>query len=234
MSWQDINKVKDELSGLDEVTALQRLCQLFPEEVAFSTSFGLEDQLITHYIWANEIPVRIFTLDTGRMFPETYRVWSRTVDRYQQKPEVFFPKNDAVQELLQAKGPNSFYQSVENRKKCCFIRKVEPLNRALRGVKVWVTGIRAEQSAGRNNMENLEWDEAHGLIKFHPLFFQSLDEVKYQIAKHNVPYNSLHDRGFPSIGCEPCTRAVQPGDDFRAGRWWWEDSTKKECGLHVN
>ncbi len=230
---QLINNVNSLIGGVDSLSALSRLSEAYPGQVAFSTSFGWEDQLISHLIFSNNLSIRVFTLDTGRMFPETYNVWNRTLERYKQKIEVFSPEKDGLQKMIELKGPNSFYQSIENRKECCFIRKVEPLGRALSDVKVWITGIRAEQSINRTDMSSVEWDEGHQLVKFHPLFDWTLDEVKEQISIHNIPYNVLHDKGFPSIGCAPCTRAIQPGDDFRAGRWWWEDTSKKECGLHA-
>ncbi len=229
---QLINNVNSLISGVDSLSALSRLSEAYPGQIAFSTSFGWEDQLISHLIFSNNLPIRVFTLDTGRMFPETYNVWNRTLERYKQKIEVYSPEKDGLQSMLELKGPNSFYQSIDNRKECCFIRKVEPLGRALSEVKVWITGIRAEQSTSRTDMSSVEWDEAHQLVKFHPLFNWSLEEIKEQISNHNSPYNVLHDKGFPSIGCSPCTRAIQPGDDFRAGRWWWEEASKKECGLH--
>lgn len=213
--------------------ALAILASAYDDKITFSTSFGLEDQVITHLIFENNLPIKVFTLDTGRMFNETYSVWNKTVNRYGKPIETYFPQTQAVEELVKQKGPLSFYESVENRKECCFIRKVEPLNRALAGQQCWVTGIRAEQSANRTGMTDLEWDEAHRLTKFHPLFDWTFEQVKAYIKQHNIPYNVLHDRGFPSIGCSPCTRAVQPGEDFRAGRWWWEDTSKKECGLHA-
>jgi phosphoadenosine phosphosulfate reductase len=183
-------------------------------------------------IFANHLPVKVFTLETGRLFPETYYVWNRTMEIYGQPIHAYYPQHELLEQMVNAKGPNSFYESVENRKECCGIRKIEPLNRALKGNKCWITGIRADQSANRQFIDNAEWDEQHQLVKFHPLYNWTLDEVKAYIKKYNIPYNTLHDRGFPSIGCAPCTRAVQPGEDFRAGRWWWEDQSKKECGLH--
>ena len=183
-------------------------------------------------IFTNNLAIKVFTLETGRLFPETYYVWNRTMEMYGKPIHAYYPNNELLEQMVNAKGPSSFYESVENRKECCGIRKVEPLNRALAGNKCWVTGIRAEQSVDRQFMGNLEWDEQHNLIKFHPIFGWTLEQVKEYIRLHNVPYNTLHDRGFPSIGCQPCTRAVQPGEDFRAGRWWWEDQSKKECGLH--
>ncbi|GAB3919578.1 phosphoadenylyl-sulfate reductase [Larkinella terrae] len=228
-----IESLTDLLAGKTEVESLRTLAELFPGQVVFSSSFGYEDQVITDMILANNIPIRIFSLDTGRMFGETYQVWQKTNSRYDTRIEAYYPKTDAVEKMLNEKGPFSFYESIENRKECCFIRKVEPLNRALAGNKIWVTGIRAEQSQNRQTMTQLEADEAHNLIKFHPLMSWTFDEVKDYVRKNNVPYNPLHDRGFVSIGCQPCTRAIQEGEDFRAGRWWWEDNSKKECGLHA-
>ena len=222
-----------QLTGLNSIEALRELTDIFPGQVVFSTSLGYEDQVITDLIATNSLPVRLFTLDTGRMFGETYSVWNKTLIRYGLPIQTMYPKQQAVEQLLTAKGPNSMYESVENRKECCGIRKVEPLNRALAGQKIWITGIRAEQSMNRHDMTQLEWDEAHQLFKFHPLLNWSFEEVKAYVTAHNVPYNPLHDKGYVSIGCQPCTRAIQPGDDFRAGRWWWEDNSKKECGLHA-
>ena len=223
----------DLVSNKTEVEALRSLTELFPGQIAFSSSLGYEDQVITDLILKNNLPIRIFTLDTGRLFEETYKTLQRTNKRYDTKLEVVFPKHDSVEKLLSEKGPYSFYDSVENRKECCFIRKVEPLNRALQGVKIWVTGIRAEQSGNRQEMPQIERDDAHDLFKFHPILSWSFEKVKEYVKINNVPYNPLHDRGFVSIGCSPCTRAIQEGEDFRAGRWWWEDESKKECGLHA-
>jgi phosphoadenosine phosphosulfate reductase len=227
-----LENIKRDIDGLQPVEALALLANKFPDEIVFSTSFGWEDQVITHMIFTNNLQIKIFTLETGRLFPETYYVWNRTMEMYGKPIYAYYPNNELLEQMVNAKGPSSFYESVENRKECCGIRKVEPLNRALAGNKCWVTGIRAEQSIDRQFMGNLEWDEQHNLIKFHPIYDWTLDQVKEYIRVHNVPYNTLHDRGFPSIGCQPCTRAVQPGEDFRAGRWWWEDQSKKECGLH--
>lgn len=214
--------------------SLWYLSEKYKDKIVFSTSFGYEDQVITHIIFENKIPIKVFTLDTGRLFPETYKVMNSTNNRYDTKIHVYFPKTQSIEDLVSTKGPLSFYDSVENRKECCFIRKVEPLNRALAGMDGWVTGIRADQSQNRHDMLPVEWDEQHKLFKYHPLFNWTLDDVKAYIEKHNISYNVLHDRGFPSIGCQPCTRAVAPGEDFRAGRWWWESDSKKECGLHAH
>ncbi|MGV3560200.1 phosphoadenylyl-sulfate reductase [Larkinella arboricola] len=228
-----LESLSELLAGKNEVESLRTLAELFPGQVVFSTSFGYEDQVITDLILANNIPIRIFSLDTGRMFGETYQVWQKTNSRYDTKIEAYYPKGEPLEKMLSEKGPFSFYESVENRKECCFIRKVEPLNRALAGNKIWITGIRAEQSQNRQGMTQLENDDVHQLFKFHPLMNWTFDEVKDYVRKNNVPYNPLHDRGFVSIGCQPCTRAIREGEDFRAGRWWWEDNSKKECGLHA-
>jgi len=219
------------LSGKDLIEQLHYLAGVYPGQVVFSTSLGQEDQVITDIIARNKIPIRIFTLDTGRLFNETYELIDRTRARYKIPIEVFFPQANEVEKLVTEKGFTSFYESVENRKECCHIRKVEPLNRALEGAKIWITGLRSEQSANRQQMSLLEWSEEKQLHKFNPLINWSFDEMLDYINKHNVPYNPLHDKGFVSIGCLPCTRAIEPGEDARAGRWWWEQS-QKECGLH--
>jgi phosphoadenosine phosphosulfate reductase len=214
--------------------SLRILSGIFGGKIVFSSSLGLEDQVITHFIFSNDLPIEIFTIDTGRLFNETYSVLNKTNGRYERKIKIFFPENSKVEKLVNEKGPFSFYESVENRKECCFIRKVEPLKRALAGKQLWITGIRAEQSDSRKEMLNLEWDDQYKIFKYHPLFDWSFINVKKYIKDNNVPYNSLHDKGFISIGCAPCTRAVQEGEDFRSGRWWWEDNSKKECGLHAS
>jgi len=228
----ELENIKQQTKGLEPLEALKLLAEQFPGKIVFSTSFGWEDQAITHMIFTNNLPIKVFTLETGRLFPETYYVWNRTMEIYGQPIHAYYPQHQALEQMVNTKGPNSFYESVDNRKECCGIRKLEPLNRALAGNQLWITGIRAEQSINRQSMENVEWDEQHQLIKFHPIFNWTLDDVKAYIKQYNIPYNTLHDKGFPSIGCLPCTRAVQPGEDFRAGRWWWEDQDKKECGLH--
>ena len=199
-----------------EIEGLAFLAEQFPNEIVFSTSFGLEDQAVTHLILANQIPISIITLDTGRLFNETYSVWVST----------------DIEEYVHKNGPLSFYRSVELRKECCHIRKVEPLGRALKGKKVWVTGLRADQSTARKDLPILEWDDTYQLFKYNPILHWTFEDTKAFIKAHNIPYNVLHDKGFVSIGCAPCTRAIKEGEDFRAGRWWWESNSKKECGLH--
>ncbi|MGN0021088.1 MAG: phosphoadenylyl-sulfate reductase [Sphingobacterium hotanense] len=228
-----IEQLKSDLAGLDAREILTYVNARFGEEAIFSTSFGIEDQVITHLLSEINATTRVFTLDTGRLFPETYYVWNRTLDIYKLPIQAYYPKTEAVEELISTKGPSSFYESTENRKECCFIRKIEPLKRAIKGYKVWITGIRAEQSENRDHMEFIEWDEGNQIIKVHPLFNWTLEMVETFLKVNFVPYNPLHDKGFPSIGCQPCTRAIAAGEDFRAGRWWWEDKSKKECGLHI-
>lgn len=228
-----VNEIHACVEGKPVLEALRLIAGRFPGETVFSTSFGIEDQVITHFIFSNNLPIRVFTLETGRLFPETYYVWNRTLEIYGKDIEAYFPDTHAVQQLISQKGPSSFYESVENRKECCRIRKIEPLQRALAGAACWITGIRSEQSDNRQGMSPVEWDSGNQLVKFHPIYNWTLDEVWEYAKAHHVPYNPLHDKGFPSIGCAPCTRAVRPGEDFRAGRWWWEDKSKKECGLHA-
>ena len=211
---------------------LKSIAQMKGEKIVFSTSLSAEDQVITHMIFSLNLDIEIFTLDTGRMFPETYQTLQKTLEKYQKEIKVYFPAAEEVEELMTEKGAYSFYDSVENRKQCCEIRKVKPLKRSLKGKTIWITGIRSEHSQNRTEMQKIEWDAANNITKIHPLLHWSNDEVLTYIKENNVPYNSLHDKGFISIGCQPCTRAVKEGEDFRAGRWWWEDTSKKECGLH--
>ena len=175
---------------------------------------------------------RIFTLDTGRLFPETYQLIDKTNLTYGIQLEVFFPDYREVQRMVREEGINLFYNSIESRHRCCQIRKLEPLSRAFQGLDAWICGLRREQSVTRQDMQVVEWDEMHGLIKVNPLISWTEQQVWDYIRQHHVPYNKLHDKGYPSIGCEPCTRAIQPGEDVRAGRWWWESPDHRECGLH--
>lgn len=215
--------------SIEETLAI--LANEFSEKVVFSTSFGQEDQVITALIATNELPIKIFTLDTGRLFQETYDVFHKTLKKYKVNIQTFYPETSQVEQLLNTKGPNSFYESVENRKECCFIRKVVPLKKGLAGNKVWITGLRAEQSENRSDLALFEYDAHFDIIKFNPLLKWTLAEVQKYIDDNNVPQNSLHKKGFISIGCAPCTRAIVEGEDIRAGRWSWE-SSHKECGLH--
>jgi sulfate adenylyltransferase subunit 2 len=227
----DKNKIET-IQSLDPVKAMEHLCQEFPGKVVFSTSFGAEDQAILHLIATNKIPIRIFSLDTGRLFSETYDVHQKTIQKYQLPIETYHPDPLELGGFLKELGPNSFYNSIENRKECCRIRKVNPLKTALLGANVWITGIRREQSPNRDSMNNLELDSSYQLYKFHPIFDWDFKQVMSYLKENEIPYNPLHEKGYPSIGCAPCTRAIQPGEDFRAGRWWWESANQKECGLH--
>ena len=215
----DISKLLHQLDGLNIAAFIKLLTEQYPGKITFSTSFSYEDQVITHKILENKLPISIFTLDTGRLFPETYSVWNATNEKYNTHIKAYYPDHSLLENLVAERGPNSFYESVQNRKDCCFIRKVEPLKRALKNNAVWITGLRAEHSADRHNMPQIEWDEGNQVIKYHPLLHWTFDEVKEYISENNIPYNPLHDRGFVSIGCAPCTRAIRPGEDFRAGRW---------------
>ncbi len=228
-----------DIAGLNEaLTPLdwrQRLAWLSEQtaRVAFSTSFGLEDQMLTHAIAVHGLPVRLFTLDTGRLFEATYALQQETIDRYGLTIDTYYPDPANLERFVSRNGINSFYHSVENRKSCCHIRKVEPLARALSGVDIWISGLRREQSEARHMLPVAEWDAAHRLVKVYPLLDISQPQLERFIAEHRVPYNPLHDQGYPSIGCAPCTRAVEPGEHPRAGRWWWEQQSEQECGLHV-
>jgi phosphoadenosine phosphosulfate reductase len=229
-----IDLIIKETEGISLVDKLKYISEKFSGKCVFTTSFGVEDQVVTDMIFANDIDIKVVSLDTGRLFEETYKVQRSTIEKYNKKIQVFFPKSESVENLLSTKGPYSFYESLENRKECCNIRKVEPLRRALSGNECWITGIRAEQSKGRTEMTMFEEDRGYGLIKMNPIFDWTLEQVMNYLKEKNVPYNQLHHKGFISIGCEPCTRAVKPGEDFRAGRWWWENNSGKECGLHTH
>jgi phosphoadenosine phosphosulfate reductase len=229
-----VSKLAEKANELSIDEMLKYLAEEFKNEVTFSSSFSFEDQLVTDKILSNNLPISIFTLDTGRLFPETYSVWNATNEKYNTHIKAYYPDHSSIEKFVDEKGPNSFYESVENRKGCCYIRKVEPLKRALKGNSIWITGLRAEHSIDRHDMPQVEWDETNDIIKYHPILHWNTDEVREYIKQNKVPYNQLHDKGFVSIGCAPCTRAIKPGEDFRAGRWWWEDAEKKECGLHVH
>lgn len=228
-----LKELNDQLAGKTIEEKLKIMASGFEGKIIFTTSFGIEDQVISQIIFTNNIDIKVVTLDTGRLFPETYEVFSQTTIKYNKKIHVYFPDYLAVEKLVTEKGPFSFYDSKENRVECCKIRKVIPLNRALAGMECWISGIRASQSDNRSGMSDLEWDEDKKLFKFHPLFIWTQEDVENYIKENNIPYNSLHDKGYPSIGCEPCTRAVIKGQDFRSGRWWWENDGPKECGCHI-
>ncbi len=202
--------------------------------ISLASSFGAEDVVLIDMLSKIRPDAQVFTLDTGRLNNETYAVIAAVQQKYPQiKLRIMFPDNATVETMVQEAGINLFYDSVENRKRCCFVRKVEPLNRALVGLDAWITGLRRDQTANRSEMRVVELDAPRGVAKVNPLIDWSNEQVWEYIHANNVPYNALHDQNFPSIGCAPCTRAVQPGEDLRAGRWWWE-SSNQECGLHVN
>ncbi|MGZ3837780.1 MAG: phosphoadenylyl-sulfate reductase [Flavisolibacter sp.] len=226
--------LQQSIKGRSIAEVLQQVSSSFPGAVTFSTSFSFEDQVITDLISRHAPDISFFTLDTGRLFPETYSTWSRTLEHYPIKIRAFYPEEAELQDFVSLHGPNAFYSSPALRKNCCHIRKVVPLGKALQHQAVWVTGLRAAHSPDREHLASLEWDEVHQIIKYHPLLHWTTEEVKGYINENKVPYNSLHDKGFVSIGCAPCTRAIGPGESFRAGRWWWEDNHNKECGLHIH
>jgi phosphoadenosine phosphosulfate reductase len=201
--------------------------------IVFTTSFGIEDQLIAHHIFSERIGIEVVTLDTGRLFPSTYTLWQETEERYGVRIRAFYPDAEAVAGMVADAGINGFYHSKEARVACCTVRKVEPLGRALAGAAAWVTGLRADQSGQRAVIELQSWDAERGLLKAAPLFDWTREGVAAECAGLGVPINALHARGFVSIGCEPCTRAIRPCEPERAGRWWWESDEAKECGLHV-
>lgn len=231
-SESDAARLRAQVSGLDWTQALALAVR--QGQAVFTTSFGLEDQAILHAIAQAHLPVRIATLDTGRLFEETQAVHAESRRRYGLAIEVFAPEPAALRGLVNRMGPNGFYDSLENRQACCRVRKVEPLRHALAGADLWITGIRREQSPERARLDPVEWDAQHGLLKFHPLLDVTESELRRYLADNQVPTNPLHDQGYPSIGCRPCTRAVQPGEPARRGRWWWEEDAHKECGLHLH
>jgi phosphoadenosine phosphosulfate reductase len=220
------------IAGDTPAARLAALRAAVPGRIVFTTSFGLEDQVVTHLIAAAGLDVDIATLDTGRLFPETYETWARTEARYGRRIRAFYPDRAALEAHVGAHGIDGFYGSRAAREACCAIRKVAPLARALDGAAAWITGLRAGQSAAREAVELAAWDSARGLVKVAPLFDWTRERTADFAARAGVPVSPLHARGFPSIGCAPCTRAVAPGEDERAGRWWWEQGAK-ECGLHV-
>ncbi len=227
----NFEEVQAALTGKSIEESLSFLTALFPQGVSFSTSFSHEDQVLTDILFKNVPAVNVFTIDTGRLFNEIYDLIQVTEARYEQRIRVYFPETIEVESLINEHGVNCFYQSIELRKKCCHIRKVFPLQKALKDVKVWVTGLRSGQSENRHSLKVLEWDSNYRLIKYNPLADWKMEDVVKYLEEFNVPVNPMYSKGFASIGCAPCTRAIYPGEDLRAGRWWWE-SSKKECGIH--
>ncbi|QEZ88225.1 phosphoadenylyl-sulfate reductase [Aliarcobacter cibarius] len=231
MSIKTVKKIEEKISSLNTTNLIKYILENY-RNVALSSSLGAEDQVLTDMIFKINKNSRVFTLDTGRLHSETYKVMDETNLKYGVKLEVFFPKFDDVEKLYITQGVNGHFESIDNRKNCCNIRKIEPLKRALKNVDIWITGLRASQSITRTNLPVIEWDENFKVIKLNPLINWNEDDVWEYISANKVPYNKLHDQGYPSIGCEPCTRAIKAGENIRAGRWWWEDPEHKECGLH--
>jgi phosphoadenosine phosphosulfate reductase len=227
------DRLNEAFASTDLAGRLRLLHDALPGKIVFTTSLGIEDQALTHAIRTEGVDVEISTLDTGRLFPEAYDVWARTEEKYGFRIKAFFPQAEAVQALVADQGVNGFYYGLDMRKACCNVRKIEPLARALAGAEGWVVGLRGDQSEHRSGLRYVEFDAVRGLIKASPLLDFSREAVVAYTKTNDVPVNALHDQGFLSIGCAPCTRALKPGEPERAGRWWWEDEAKKECGLHV-
>lgn len=231
-----LEKLADEFESKSAQEVLKWALDTFGTRIALASSFGAEDvAVIDMMVKVDKNRTRVFTLETGRLNQETYDVMDAIRTRYSIQIEAFFPDQKEVEDMIRSKGMNLMYESVENRKLCCEIRKVHSLNRALSNLDGWITGLRKDQVATRSTTKKIEIDAVHGgIVKLNPIADWSSDMVWDYIRKNNIPYNALHDKGFPSIGCEPCTRAVQPGEDPRAGRWWWENAAAKECGLHFD
>lgn len=227
-----VAEINQMLQGKTAEEVITWFLKEFDGKVALSTSLGAEDQALTFMISQTDKAAHIFTLDTGRLFPETYDLIDLTSKKYGISIRVMFPDAARVEAMVNEKGINLFYDSIENRKLCCHLRKIEPLKRAFSGLDAWICGLRRDQSVTRQDMQLVEWDENNGLIKVNPLIDWTEEQLWSYLKSNYIPYNKLHDAGFPSIGCQPCTRAVMPGEDVRAGRWWWENPETKECGLH--
>lgn len=229
---QNIEQLNKQFEGKSPEEVLHYFLAEYKGKIALSSSLSIEDQMLTNLIVKVDKSAKIFTLDTGRLFPETYSLIDKTNSQYDIHLDVMFPNYQELETLVKNKGINLFYNGIEERKLCCKVRKLDPLKRAFVGLEVWICGLRKEQSVTREAVQLVEWDENNGLIKLNPLINFTEDEVWDYIKKNQVPYNKLHDQGFPSIGCQPCTRAIKEGEDIRAGRWWWENPEQKECGLH--
>lgn len=222
-----------ELGSYDAEKVIEWGIKIFGEnKIMLSSSLGLEDQVITHMLMQINRNVKIFTLDTGRHFQETYFTMEKTEDKYNFRYKVYFSDYKQVEKMVNKKGINLFYDSIENRKLCCYVRKILPLKRALKNLECWICGLRREQGVTRQSVNVIEWDSVNGLYKLNPLYNWSIDRVWNFIRENKIPYNKLHDEGYPSIGCAPCTRAIKEGENIRDGRWWWENPEHKECGLH--
>jgi len=229
----EVERLRGLTEGLEDGEFLRVVTRELSGTVVFSSSFGAEDQVLTHLLLEQDRTVPIVTLDTGRLPQETYDLMEESRRFFGVEIHVFFPDAAEVEELVRAGGPNLFYNSIADRKSCCNVRKVKPLKRALAGHRAWITGMRRSQSVTRTDLSRIEVDEGNRMIKINPLIEWSRDEIWDYIRTRGLPYNKLHDKGFPSIGCLPCTRAVLPGEDERAGRWWWELPEQRECGIHI-
>lgn len=228
----EIKNLLEQTQNLNWIEKLKFLAQNY-ENVVFSTSFGIEDQIIADAIFQNDLNIETFAIDTGRLPNETYELWQEVVNKYRKPIKTYYPDSEKIAEFVQNKGINAFYNSTALRHECCHIRKVEPLNKALTGKKIWISGVRKEHNKNRQDKEFFEFDENLNIIKFYPVLeFTELEVFEY-IKNHKIPYNKLYDKGYKSIGCAPCTRAVGLDEDARAGRWWWENEGDKECGLHM-
>jgi len=231
-STNDIDKLNERFKDSTPEEMLRHFLDVYGDSIALSSSLSIEDQTLTDILLKINPKARIFTLDTGRLFPETYQLIDKTNLHYGIKMEVFCPQTESLQRFVRNEGINPFYESIEKRHACCQVRKLEPLGRAFQTLDAWICGLRREQSVTRADMQKIEWDENHHVLKINPLIDWTEKQVWEYIKTNHVPYNALHDKGYPSIGCEPCTRAVKPGEDIRAGRWWWESPEHRECGLH--
>ncbi|MDD4970428.1 MAG: phosphoadenylyl-sulfate reductase [Paludibacter sp.] len=229
---QNIEQLNKQSEGKSPEEVLRYFLAEYKGKIALSSSLSIEDQVLTDLIVKIDKSTRIFTLDTGRLFPETYSLIEKTNLKYDIHLDVMFPDYKEVEELVKTEGINLFYNGIDQRKACCRVRKLNPLKRAFQGLEVWICGLRNEQSITRQGVQLVEWDEGNQLIKLNPLIHFTEEQVWEYIKTNKVPYNKLQDQGFPSIGCQPCTRAIKPGEDIRAGRWWWENPDQKECGLH--
>lgn len=232
MTKEQINELNQQFKDASPIELISFFLDKYGDKIALASSLGAEDQVLTQMLTSIKPDANIFTLDTGRLFPETYDLIDRTSKKYKTKIEVYFPQSDAVQAMVKEKGINLFFDSIENRKQCCNTRKIEPLKRAFKGLDAWVCGLRADQSVTRSEIQLIEWDENNNIVKINPIAFWSEQDVWDYIDEKGIPVNPLHKKGFPSIGCQPCTRAIMEGEDVRAGRWYWENPDTKECGLH--
>lgn len=234
LSDEDLARLNERFETESTSEILKWVSQTFGANAAQMSSFGLEDVALYDMFWKINHEARVMTLDTLRLPTETYTLFDQSQLRYKIIIETFYPDLEAVKQMISEKGFNFFYKGIANRKQCCGVRKVEPLNRALSGLDAWVTGLRRDQGMDRGSIDIVEWDEQNGLYKINPLANWTFEQVNAYVKENNVPYNELHDKGYPSLGCAPCTRAIEPGEDIRAGRWWWEaDPDAKECGLHI-